>query len=306
MYTSGIWTVKDGREDEFARRWQESATASRSSSPTSRSRSYATTRTRRRFVSLGEGWRNLEQIEPPKLCPRFRTRWRRSGACAARRRCSLARVCLGPARGLDERERDLDHRIQVVHGDVLVGRVDLHHPVREVHAREATGVEDVRVRAAARSAHRSARSRPRAARSPRAPPADRSRGTGSRGSSGAPRSRPRIRRGSPRTPRSPASRARARPPCARRASAPRPLNEHHSGTTLRAVPPADDADVRARLLVDPPEPEVGDRPRCRRDGRAAVLGKHARMRRASMEAEVEQSDACGEPSTISPIGAPWS
>ena len=50
---------------------------------------------------------------------------------------------------LDERERHLDHPFEVGHGDVLVGRVDLHHPVREVHALQATRVEHVRVRAAA-------------------------------------------------------------------------------------------------------------------------------------------------------------
>ena len=36
---------------------------------------------------------------------------------------------------VDERERHLDHALEVGDGDVLVGRVDLHHPVREVDAR---------------------------------------------------------------------------------------------------------------------------------------------------------------------------
>ena len=39
------------------------------------------------------------------------------------------------ARGVDERERHLDHRFEVGHRDVLVRRVDLGHPVREVDAR---------------------------------------------------------------------------------------------------------------------------------------------------------------------------
>ena len=34
----------------------------------------------------------------------------------------------------DQRERHLDHRLEVGDGDVLVRRVDLGHPVREVHA----------------------------------------------------------------------------------------------------------------------------------------------------------------------------
>src|SRR5918994_7272056 len=51
--------------------------------------------------------------------------------------------------GIDDRERDLDHRLEVVHGDVLVGRVDLRHPVGEVEALQAALVEDVRVGRAA-------------------------------------------------------------------------------------------------------------------------------------------------------------
>ena len=55
-------------------------------------------------------------------------------------------------RGVDERERDVDHRVEVRDRDVLVGRVDLGHAVREVHALEAALVEDVRVGGAARQA----------------------------------------------------------------------------------------------------------------------------------------------------------
>ena len=38
--------------------------------------------------------------------------------------------------GIDERERDVDHRVEVGDRDVLVGGVDLRHPVREVEARQ--------------------------------------------------------------------------------------------------------------------------------------------------------------------------
>src|SRR5258708_1327537 len=56
---------------------------------------------------------------------------------------------LGPCGG-EERECDLDHRLDVRDGDVLVRRVDLGHPVRQVDALEAALVEDVRVGGAAR------------------------------------------------------------------------------------------------------------------------------------------------------------
>ena len=52
--------------------------------------------------------------------------------------------------GVHERERDVDHRLEIGDRDVLVGRVDLGHPVREVDALEAALVEDVRVGGAAR------------------------------------------------------------------------------------------------------------------------------------------------------------
>src|SRR6266542_6367503 len=49
------------------------------------------------------------------------------------------------ARGVDQAERDLDHRLQIVDGDPLGRRVDVDHAVREVDALEAAFVEDVRV-----------------------------------------------------------------------------------------------------------------------------------------------------------------
>ena len=49
------------------------------------------------------------------------------------------------ARDVDEGERHLDHSLEVVHRDVLVGRVDVGHPVREVDAGRPACVEDVRV-----------------------------------------------------------------------------------------------------------------------------------------------------------------
>src|SRR6187551_2282459 len=56
---------------------------------------------------------------------------------------------LSTAGGLDELERDVEHRLEVGNGDVLGRGVHQHHPVGEVHARNATRVEHVRVGSAA-------------------------------------------------------------------------------------------------------------------------------------------------------------
>ena len=52
--------------------------------------------------------------------------------------------------GVEQREGHIDHGLQVGDGDVLVGRVDVRHPVRQVDALEAAIVEDVGVGGASR------------------------------------------------------------------------------------------------------------------------------------------------------------
>ena len=58
---------------------------------------------------------------------------------------------------------------------------------------------------------------------------------------------------------------------------------------VASCPARDDANVRARLGVEPPEPEIGDCPRGGGDRRAPVLGRHSRVSRSPVEAEVERS-----------------
>ena len=78
--TAGIWTVKKGREEEFVRRWEESADALVLDYPDLRFRLLRDQSHPRRFVSLGEGWRNVEQIEEAQNLPSFQdamaTIWR--------------------------------------------------------------------------------------------------------------------------------------------------------------------------------------------------------------------------------------
>ena len=69
--TTGIWTVKEGREEEFARRWQESADRVAVETPDVTFKLFRDRENPRRYVSLGEGWRTPEQIEAVRESPGF-------------------------------------------------------------------------------------------------------------------------------------------------------------------------------------------------------------------------------------------
>ena len=71
MYTSGVWVVKKGREDEFTRRWQEGADRLALDFPGVKFMLLRDRENPRRFVSLGEGWRNPDQIEASRETPEF-------------------------------------------------------------------------------------------------------------------------------------------------------------------------------------------------------------------------------------------
>jgi quinol monooxygenase YgiN len=71
VYTSGVWIVKEGREDEFTRRWQESVDRVALDFPGVKFMLLRDQENPRRFVSLGEGWRNRAQIEAARETPEF-------------------------------------------------------------------------------------------------------------------------------------------------------------------------------------------------------------------------------------------
>lgn len=71
MYTSGVWIVKKGREDEFARRWQESSDSVSLDFGNVKFQLLRDRENPQRFISLGEGWRNVEQIEAARSSPSF-------------------------------------------------------------------------------------------------------------------------------------------------------------------------------------------------------------------------------------------
>jgi quinol monooxygenase YgiN len=66
-----VWIVKKGREDEFARRWQESADSTALEFPDVKFMLFRDAENPRRYLSLGEGWRNVEQIEAARSTPAF-------------------------------------------------------------------------------------------------------------------------------------------------------------------------------------------------------------------------------------------
>jgi quinol monooxygenase YgiN len=71
VYTSGVWVVKEGRESEFERRWQEGANGTSLEFPDVKFMLLRDRENPRRFVSLAEGWRNVEQIEAARSTPAF-------------------------------------------------------------------------------------------------------------------------------------------------------------------------------------------------------------------------------------------
>jgi quinol monooxygenase YgiN len=71
VYTSGVWVVKKGREDDFARRWQESADRLALDFPGVKFMLMHDRENPQRFISLGEGWRNAAQIEAARETPEF-------------------------------------------------------------------------------------------------------------------------------------------------------------------------------------------------------------------------------------------
>jgi hypothetical protein len=71
MYTSGVWIVKQGRESEFARRWQESADRLVLDHPDVKFMLLRDRENPRRFISLGEGWRTPDEIEAARSSPEF-------------------------------------------------------------------------------------------------------------------------------------------------------------------------------------------------------------------------------------------
>lgn len=62
MYTSAVWNVKDGQEDAFVRRWQQSVDAAALELPGIVFRLLRDVENPGRFLSSAGPWRSVEQI----------------------------------------------------------------------------------------------------------------------------------------------------------------------------------------------------------------------------------------------------
>ncbi len=71
MYTSAVWNVKEGHEDEFRRRWQESVDAASLELPGIVFRLLRDAENPRRFASNAGPWRSLEQVNEMRSSERF-------------------------------------------------------------------------------------------------------------------------------------------------------------------------------------------------------------------------------------------
>ena len=71
IYTSGVWTVKPGREDEFTRFWQESVDHVSPDLPGIVFRLLRDSENPSRFVSVAGPWRNVEQVNAMRSSQEF-------------------------------------------------------------------------------------------------------------------------------------------------------------------------------------------------------------------------------------------
>jgi len=69
--TFGVWVVRSGREADFRRRWEESASALKLEFPGVTFQLLRDQENEQRYVSLGSGWRNVEEIEQARSLPSF-------------------------------------------------------------------------------------------------------------------------------------------------------------------------------------------------------------------------------------------
>src|SRR5215212_1732283 len=192
----------------------------------------------------------------------------------------------GIASGLHERERDIDHPLEVGDRDPLVRRMDVRHSVGEIDALQPALVEDVGVGAAAAQAvarletallERS-RGEPHRLVVALEPVAARA-----RIDLGLDVAITELRCEGDRLEHLLDELAELALVMAARLGRERAVLRHD--VAGRAA--ADLADIRGRLLVQTAEPKIGDRPRCRSDRRAPFLRKHSGMGGAAVERRVQ-------------------
>jgi len=71
MYACGVWVVRQGKEKDFEQRWQAGADLVAIENPGTKFMLLQDRDDPRRFISLGEGWRNVEQLEAARSLPSY-------------------------------------------------------------------------------------------------------------------------------------------------------------------------------------------------------------------------------------------
>ena len=71
MYSCGVWIVKKGKEKEFKQRWQAAVDTAALEYPGVKFMLLQDRDDSQRFISLGEGWRNPEQLEAARSLPSY-------------------------------------------------------------------------------------------------------------------------------------------------------------------------------------------------------------------------------------------
>lgn len=82
MYASGVWVVKEGHEQEFARIWQAAADEASLHFPGVTFRLLRDVENPRRFVAFSGAWRNAEQIAAARDLVSFQELMAQSGEIA--------------------------------------------------------------------------------------------------------------------------------------------------------------------------------------------------------------------------------
>jgi quinol monooxygenase YgiN len=71
LTTCGVWIVKEGREADFRRRWEQMTSALSLQYPDVTFQLMRDRDDPQRYLSFGAGWRHLEQIDESKSLPVF-------------------------------------------------------------------------------------------------------------------------------------------------------------------------------------------------------------------------------------------
>jgi len=78
IYSSGVWTAKEGREDEFTRRWEADVTLLPAEHPGLVARLLRDTSNPRRLVSFVGPWKSMAELDAVRSSPAFEEGMERS------------------------------------------------------------------------------------------------------------------------------------------------------------------------------------------------------------------------------------